>query len=44
VPVTIGNSNNREVEITSPQLSLTDRIITVGSYQLQDGDRVQIAK
>jgi multidrug efflux pump subunit AcrA (membrane-fusion protein) len=44
VPVTIGNSNSREVEITSPQLSLTDRIITAGSYQLQDGDRVKIAK
>jgi multidrug efflux pump subunit AcrA (membrane-fusion protein) len=42
IPVSIGNSNNTEVEITSPRLSMSDRIITTGSYQLQDGDKVKV--
>jgi hypothetical protein len=42
IPVTIGNSNNSETEIIAPRLSPADRIITTGSYQLQDGDKVAI--
>ena len=42
IPVTIGNSNNSETEIIAPRLSPADRIITTGSYQLQDGDKVVI--
>ena len=44
IAVTIGNSDNEYVEITSPVLSSEDRIITAGSYQLQDGDKVKIAE
>lgn len=44
IPVTIGNSNNTESEIVSPKLSPADKIITEGSYQLQDGDKVRIVK
>lgn len=44
IPVTIGNSNKAETEILSPHLSPADRIITTGSYQLQDGDKVKIVK
>ena len=44
IPVTIGNSSNVETEILSPRLSSADRIITTGSYQLQDGDKVKIVK
>jgi biotin carboxyl carrier protein len=44
IPVVIGNSNNAETEILSPRISSTDRIITIGSYQLQDGDKVKIVK
>lgn len=44
VPVTIGNSNASEIEVISPQLLLTDRIIADGSYGLQDGDKVKIVK
>lgn|SRR5574344_175855 len=44
IPVTLGNSNNNEAEITAPHLSSSDNIITTGSYQLQDGDEVRIVK
>ena len=44
IPVTIGNSNNSETEIIAPRFSESDKIVTSGSYQLQDGDRVRIIK
>jgi len=44
IPVTIGNSNTVETEILSPRLSSSDRIITTGSYELQEGDKVKIIK
>jgi hypothetical protein len=42
IPVTIGNSNNTEMEITSPSLTTSDKIVTTGSYLLQNGDKVKI--
>lgn len=44
IPITIGNSDKNEIEIKTPILSTNDKIITTGSYQLQDGDRVKIIK
>ncbi len=44
VKVSIGNSNNMETEILYPHFSTTDKIITTGSYQLQEGDKVRIIR
>lgn len=42
VPVKVWNSNTDSIEITSPTLSLTDRIILTGGYALEDSSRVVI--
>ena len=44
IPVTIGNSNSEKTEILTPRLVSSAKIVTTGSYQLQDGDRVKIIK
>lgn len=44
VPVTKGFENDKRVEITSPQFSLTDRIVVSGSYGLPDTAKIQIIK
>lgn len=44
VNVTTGNSNPEYIEITSPQLNATDRIITTGGYGLQEGAKVKIKR
>lgn len=44
VGVTTGNSNDTDIEITSPALNATDRIITTGGYGLQDGAKIRIRK
>lgn len=40
VPVTIGNSDARNIEILSPALSMTDKIVLTGGYGLNDGAKV----
>jgi hypothetical protein len=44
VPVVIGNRNDKEVEINSPQFGITDRIIITGNYGLADTALVKITK
>ncbi|MBA2612685.1 MAG: HlyD family efflux transporter periplasmic adaptor subunit [Bacteroidetes bacterium] len=44
VPVVIGNKNDKEVEINSPQFGVNDRIITNGNYGLADTAFVKITK
>lgn len=44
VPVSVGNSNDRYIEVSSPALSTTDRIILTGGYALEDNARVTIVK
>jgi hypothetical protein len=44
VAVTVGNSNVDEMEVLSPTLFQSDRIVTTGSYQLQEGDKVRVVK
>jgi multidrug efflux pump subunit AcrA (membrane-fusion protein) len=44
VPVTIGNRNQTDVEIISPQFDSSDRIILNGSYGLSDTAFVRIEK
>ena len=44
VPVSVGNSNARYIEVSSPALSPADRIILTGGYALEDNARVTIAK
>lgn len=36
IPVQIGNKNKTNIEILSPQFSLSDKIISVGNYGLSD--------
>jgi multidrug efflux pump subunit AcrA (membrane-fusion protein) len=40
--VSVGNSNNKEIEIHCSQLSPADRIILNGSYGLDDGAKVKV--
>jgi biotin carboxyl carrier protein len=42
IPITKGFENTEEVEITSPEFQLTDRILFSGSYGLPDTARVKI--
>lgn len=44
VPVSVGNSNDRYIEVSSPALSTADRIILTGGYALEDNARVTIAQ
>lgn len=44
VPVQKGLESNGRVEITAPQLSLTDRILVSGNYGLADTAKVQVTK
>lgn len=44
VPVTVGNSNGDYIEINSPSLSSSDRIILTGGYSLENNARVTISK
>lgn len=44
VPVQKGLECNGRVEITAPQLSLTDRILVSGNYGLADTAKVQVTK
>jgi multidrug efflux pump subunit AcrA (membrane-fusion protein) len=44
IPVTKGNENNEEVEITSPVFSTSDRIVLTGNYGLPDTARITIMK
>ena len=44
IPIIIGNCNNTDVEIISPIMSLSDLFVTSGSYQLQDGDSINVIK
>ena len=42
VPVTIGRSNQSEVEIVSPRISTSDMIVNNGAYALPDQASVKI--
>jgi len=42
VPVQKGIESDDEVEITQPQLSVTDRIVYSGNYGLPDTARVSV--
>lgn len=42
IPVTLGNRNQQNVEILSPQLSAKDRIVMTGAYGLTEDDLVRI--
>ncbi len=44
VPVIIGNKNDKEIEINSPQFNSKDRIIINGNYGLTDTASVKITK
>ena len=44
VPIRIGNRNSENIEILSPQFSLSDRIISSGSYGLPDTALISISK
>lgn len=44
IPVRIGNRNSESVEIISPKFSLSDRIISSGSYGLPDTALISISK
>ena len=44
VPVKIGNRNSQNVEIISPKFTLSDRIISSGSYGLPDTALISISK
>ena len=44
VPVIIGNKNDTEIEINSPQFNSNDRIIINGNYGLTDTASVKITK
>ncbi|SKC19683.1 efflux RND transporter periplasmic adaptor subunit [Dyadobacter psychrophilus] len=44
VPIQIGNRNSENVEIISPKFSLSDRIISSGSYGLPDTALISISK
>jgi hypothetical protein len=44
VPITIGNKNEKEVELNSPQFSADDRIIINGNYGLADTAFVKITQ
>ena len=44
VPVIIGNKNDKEIEINSPQFNSNDRIIISGNYGLTDTASVKITK
>lgn len=44
VPVTLGYSNADSVEVRSPELSESDRIVLTGGYGLKDGGKVVIVK
>lgn len=44
VPVTVGRSNNSEVEVLSPRFNAADKIIETGSYGLTDGALVKVSK
>lgn len=44
VPVRIGNSNSRDIEIISPVFSSSDKIISSGSYGLTEGSPVKVVK
>ncbi|MBK7410010.1 MAG: hypothetical protein IPJ40_19350 [Saprospirales bacterium] len=42
VPVTLGLTTGDAVEVTSPDFSTTDRILTVGNYGLEDTAMVKV--
>lgn len=44
IPVRTGNSSIDSIEILSPVLSPSDRIVRTGSYALEDSSRIVIAK
>lgn len=44
VPVIIGNKNDKEIEINSPQFNSNDRIIINGNYGLTDTASVKITR
>lgn len=44
VSVTVGNSNADYIEVNSPALSPSDRIILTGGYALENNARVTVAK
>lgn len=44
VPVKIGNRNTEHIEILSPILNVTDKIISVGNYGLPDTAIIKITK
>ena len=42
--VKIGLANEREAEMSAPDLQPGQQVVTVGNYELQDGMAVEIAK
>lgn len=44
IPVIVGNKNDTEIEISSPQFNSSDRIIINGNYGLKDTASVKITK
>lgn len=44
VPVKVGNSSASEVEVSSEELSVDDRVILTGGYGLEDGAKVVVAE
>lgn len=44
IPVTVGNSNAKEIEILSPVLNQNNRIICSGSYGLTEGSLVTVVE
>lgn len=44
ITVTTGTSNETNIEIVSPVLSLQDEIITTGSYGLENGARIKVTR
>ena len=44
IPVTIGNKNDVNTEVLSPQFNLTDKIISTGNYGLSDTALVKVVR
>lgn len=44
IPITVGRSNDTEVEVLSPRFTADDRIIETGGYGLTDGALVKVVK
>lgn len=44
IPVIVGNSNSKEIEILSPELNQNNKIICSGSYGLTEGSHLKVVR